>query len=200
MIFGFNTDIKHQDTVYHVQSEARTNDLLLQTQVFVRGRCIGKMASSYAEHSLAPDFSDNHMHELLKTQHRHVIDSIRDGKIDNLFAPTTATGIMEIADAGVEGQGLSLHWVNSEAVYEENSVVMKFLVSHNGNKVEGARLTSRLHVSSDAPIYSQAVTDSSGTAEMKIVLDEAMLSDAAVLVQASDGERHTTRKFRLKKA
>jgi hypothetical protein len=200
MIFGFNTDIKHEDTVYHVQSEARTNDLLLQTQVFVRGRCIGKKASSYAEHALAPDFSDNRMHELLKAQHRGVIDSIKQGKLDTLFPPTALTGIMEIADAGAEGQGLALHWVNSDAVYENNSVVMKFLVSHNGSNVAGARLTTRLHVSSDAPIYSQAITDSSGTAEMKIVLDEAMLSDAAVLVQASDGDRHTTRKFRLRKA
>ena len=36
-------------TVYHVQSEAREGELLLQTQVFVRGRCIGKRASSYAD-------------------------------------------------------------------------------------------------------------------------------------------------------
>ena len=42
MIFGFNTDIKYEDVVYHVQSEARHADLLLQTQVFVHGRCIGK--------------------------------------------------------------------------------------------------------------------------------------------------------------
>src|ERR1017187_4166252 len=44
MIFGFNTDIRHEDTVYHVQSEAREGEQLLQTQVFVRGRCIGKCA------------------------------------------------------------------------------------------------------------------------------------------------------------
>jgi hypothetical protein len=48
MIFGFNTDIRHEDTVYHVQSEAREGERLLQTQVFVRGRCIGKRAISYA--------------------------------------------------------------------------------------------------------------------------------------------------------
>lgn len=48
MIFGFNTDIRHEDTVYHVQSEARESERLLQTQVFVRGRCIGKRAISYA--------------------------------------------------------------------------------------------------------------------------------------------------------
>ena len=49
MIFGFNTDIKQGDTVYHVQSEAREGELLLQTQVFVRGRCIGKRATPYAD-------------------------------------------------------------------------------------------------------------------------------------------------------
>src|SRR5450755_5111790 len=47
MIFGFNTDIRHQDTVYHVQSEAREGEQLLQTQVFVKGRCIGKRAVPY---------------------------------------------------------------------------------------------------------------------------------------------------------
>jgi len=198
MIFGFNTDIKHADTVYHVQSEARTHDLLLQTQVFVRGRCIGKKASSYAEHALAADFSDEKMHELLKAQHRVIVDSIREGKADALFPPGSVSP--EIEDAGSGDHGLALHWVNSDAVYERNSVVMKFVVSHNGSNLEGARLTTRLHLSSDAPIYSQATTDASGAAEMNIVLEESMLADAAVLVQASHGDRHTTRKFRLRKA
>jgi hypothetical protein len=31
MIFGFNTDVKHGDTIYHVQSEARESEKLLQT-------------------------------------------------------------------------------------------------------------------------------------------------------------------------
>lgn len=199
MIFGFNTDIKYADTVYHVQSEARTNDLLLQTQVFVRGRCIGKKASSYAEHALAPDFSDDRMHELLKAQHRELIEAIRAGKIAELFPE--ARGSAEIEDAGGGAdQGLALQWVNSDAVYADNSVLMRFVVSHNGNQVEGALLTSRLQISSDAPIYSQATTDASGAAEMKIVLEESMLAEAAVLVQATHGERHTTRKFRLRKA
>jgi len=57
MIFGFNTDIKQGDTVYHVQSEARESELLLQTQVFVRGRCIGKRASPYGD-KLAGGFTD----------------------------------------------------------------------------------------------------------------------------------------------
>lgn len=85
MIFGFNTDVKHGDTVYHVQSEARKNDCLLQTQVFIRGRCIGKCASSYAEHTAAAGFSDEKLHELLKAQHRRVLDAIKEDRLPDVI-------------------------------------------------------------------------------------------------------------------
>ena len=85
MIFGFNTDIRHQDTVYHVQSEARRNDQLLQTQVFIQGRCVGKKAVSYADRVSQPGFSDEQMHELLKTQHKEIIDAIRQNRLEEVL-------------------------------------------------------------------------------------------------------------------
>jgi hypothetical protein len=87
MIFGFNTDVKYGDTVYHVQSEARRTEQLLQTQVFVRGRCIGKKATSYSERIHDPAFSDDHMHEMLKVQHRAVLEAVRDGSVDTVLRP-----------------------------------------------------------------------------------------------------------------
>src|SRR6266702_1167397 len=78
MIFGFNTDIKHEDTIYHVQSEAREGEMLLQTQVFVRGRCIGKRATPYAEQVKKPNFTDQQKEQILRDQHRLVLDAIRD--------------------------------------------------------------------------------------------------------------------------
>ena len=72
MIFGFNTDIKQGDTVYHVQSEARESELLLQTQVFVRGRCIGKRATSYAETDLRAEvLPTSRRNRSCAIQHRH---------------------------------------------------------------------------------------------------------------------------------
>ncbi len=73
--------MKHGDTVYHVQSEARRQQQLLQTQVFIRGRCIGKTASSYAEQMAQPDFSDEKMHELLKAQHRRILEAVKEGRV-----------------------------------------------------------------------------------------------------------------------
>src|SRR5271167_4347574 len=85
MIFGFNTDVKHVDTIYHVQSEAREGEKLLQTQVFVRGRCIGKRAISYANSALEAGFGDVQKEQQLRDQHRFVLEAIREGKLENVL-------------------------------------------------------------------------------------------------------------------
>lgn len=82
MIFGFNTDVKFGNTVYHVQSEARKHERLLQSQIFVKGRCIGKRATSYAEKGDQAGFSEEHLHELLKEQHKHLVEAVRAGRIE----------------------------------------------------------------------------------------------------------------------
>jgi hypothetical protein len=82
VIFGFNTDVRFADTVYHVQSEARQHELVLQTLVFVKGRCIGKRTASYAEQTKQPGFSEEHMHDLLKDQHKHFVAAVREGRIE----------------------------------------------------------------------------------------------------------------------
>src|SRR5207302_1164057 len=74
MIFGFNTDVKHGDTIYHVQSEARESEKLLQTQVFVRGRCIGKKAISYANSAAEAGLGDPQKEQQLRDQHRLVLE------------------------------------------------------------------------------------------------------------------------------
>src|SRR5260370_16564554 len=126
MIFGFNTDIKYEDVVYHVQSEARHADLLLQTQVFVRGRCIGKHATSYADWVVKPDFSDEQMHELLKIQHKNVINTIRAGNINTLFAPmqSLAREGAEIQGAIQHGDGLSFHSLTAGRIHQDNSILI----------------------------------------------------------------------------
>jgi hypothetical protein len=65
--------------------------------------------------------------------------------------------------------------------------------------VEGARLTVRFARPDAAPFYTQVHTDSGGAAEMQIDLDETLLPDSSVLVQASYQGRTATRKFQLRR-
>jgi hypothetical protein len=196
MIFGFNTDVKHQDTVYHVQSEARHAELMLQTQVFVRGRCVGKRATSYAEKSAHPEFSDQQMEQMLRNQHRLVVDAAREGKIEAVLDLVGGEGKGEEAAAS----SLKLEWLNVGSVRTEGSVLLRLRVTDGGSAVEGVQLTSRFAPEEGPPIYAQAVTDASGQAEIRIPIEEAALTRSAVLVQASHGGRSATRKFRLRKS
>jgi hypothetical protein len=193
MIFGFNTDVKHGDTVYHVQSEAREGEQSLQTQVFVRGRCIGKRATSYAERLAQGSFNDQQKEQGLRDQHRMVLDSIRDGKLESVLDKR------ESPEALATVKELDLEWLNASSVHADRNLTMRLRVTEGGSGVGGARLTFRFARPEAAPFYTQATTDAAGQAEMKVDLDESSLPDASVLIQANYAGRTATRKFRLRK-
>jgi hypothetical protein len=193
MIFGFNTDVKHEDTVYHLQSEAREAEQLLQTQVFVQGRCIGKRAVPYGP-SASSGENDQDKEKRLRDLHREMLEAIRDGKVEAMFdkrdTPETLAAVKE----------LELEWVNAHSVHATGSLTMKIRVTDGGATVEGARLTLRLARTDAAPYYAQVLTDAKGSAEMNIQVEESSLANSSVLVQANFGGRTATRKFQLRAA
>src|ERR1700680_2760749 len=130
MIFGFNTDVKHDGTVYHVQSEARENELLLQTQVFVRGRCIGKRATSYADKAAESGFTDQQKEQVLRDQHRLVLDSIRDGRVDDVFDKR------ETSETLAAVKELDVQWLNADSVQSDRNLLMRLRVTESGSGVE----------------------------------------------------------------
>ena len=131
-IFGFNTDVKLEDATYHVQSEARQADLLLQTMVFVKGQCVGKRTTSYAQKTIDPGFTEEATHEMLKTQHKTMVDTIQQGDITTAL---TMTGDVE----DIEGDGLSLKWIGSPSL-EAGSLRLILLVSDKGIAIPSANI------------------------------------------------------------
>jgi hypothetical protein len=202
MIFGFNTDIRHEGTVYHVQSEAREGGQLLQTQVFVRGRCIGKRAVPYgkaegnaeAGEKLGSSVSDQDQEKMLRELHREVLDAIREGKLDSILdkreTPETLAAVKE----------LDLQWTNAGSVLADGALTMQFRVTDGGDTVPGARLTLRLARPDTTPFYAQVLTDTKGNAEINVQVEEKSLAESSVLVQASFDGRTATRKFQLRAA
>jgi len=193
MIFGFNTDVKHVDTIYHVQSEARESEKLLQTQVFVRGRCIGKKAISYAASAAEPGFGDHQKEQLLRDQHRLVLDSIKEGKLEEVLDKAEGEALAAIKQ-------LDVHWENAASVHANRSLTMHLRVTEGGTAVPSARLTFRFARPDASPFYTQAVTDAGGNAQISVEVDESALPDSSVMVQANHEGRTVTRKFALRKA
>jgi hypothetical protein len=193
MIFGFNTDVKHADTIYHVQSEARESEKLLQTQVFVRGRCIGKKAISYAESASRDDFGDPQKEQQLRDLHRLVLEAIKDGKLEGIFDRAESETLAAVKQ-------LDVQWENAASVHADRNLTMRLRVTEDGAGVPSARLTFRFSRSDAAPFYTQAVTDSSGSVAISIEVDESALPDSSVMVQANHQGRTVTRKFALRKS
>jgi hypothetical protein len=192
MIFGFNTDARVGDTVYHVQSEARVNDLLLQTQVFVKGHCIGKRASSYAERSVQPGFKAEDMHELLKQQHRMVLEAVREDRAQDVFC---TDGEVQDVNAG----GLSINWMNSDQSFSGSNAILRMKVLLHHKPIDGALVTARLDFTPDAHIHSQSMSEENGDAEVEIELPADSATETHVLIRAKTDEKSVTRKFRLKR-
>jgi hypothetical protein len=188
-IFGFNTNVQRDDVTYHVESQARQSDLLLQTMVFVKGQCVGKHAFSYAAMTLEPGFSEAAMHNLLKAQHKDVIDALQYGSVEGALASST-----EIQDVG--GSGLSLKWTNPNEAARENQIVLNLQVLDSGAPVSGADLSIRAFPLGEGAVLAQSLTDASGTAALVVPAAEA---DQAVLAQAKHGGKSATRKLRLRK-
>jgi hypothetical protein len=193
MIFGFNTDVKHGDTIYHVQSEARESERLLQTQVFVRGRCVGKKATSYGAKTGETQLADTQKEQQLREQHRLVLDAIREGKLDNVLDHPEAEALAAVKE-------LDVQWINAESIHADRNLTMQLRVTEGGAAAPGARLTFRFARPGESPFYTQAVTDSGGAAEIKIAVEEAAMPDSSLLVQANFEGRTATRKFVLRKA
>jgi hypothetical protein len=193
MIFGFNTDVKHGDTIYHVQTEAREGEKLLQTQVFVRGRCVGKKAIPYASSAQEAGYGDPQKEQQLRDQHRLVLESIREGKLESVLDKAESETLAAIKQ-------LDVQWENSASVHANRNLTMQLRVTEAGAAVASARLTFRFARPDAAPFYTQTVTDAAGCASISFEVEESALPDSSVMVQANYEGRTVTRKFALRKA
>lgn len=81
VIFGFNTEVVLGAVSYHLQSEFRAREGVLQTQVFVSGQCVGKVAIQPAA-----DMAESDCQQALREQHRAAVAAARDGKIEQWLA------------------------------------------------------------------------------------------------------------------
>jgi hypothetical protein len=91
VITGFNTDIKHNDKVYHVQTEDKgVGNPYIESLVYVGGEILASKKTSYAE-QLKNGIDDKWIGGLMEQQHRTMIAAIKRGRFDQP-ADTTKTG------------------------------------------------------------------------------------------------------------
>lgn len=92
MITGFNTDIKHNEKVYHVQTEDKgVGNPYIESLVYVGGEILASKKTSYAE-QLKTGVDDKWIGGLMEQQHRTMIAAIKRGRFDQP-ADATKSGV-----------------------------------------------------------------------------------------------------------
>jgi hypothetical protein len=82
VITGFNTDIKHNEKVYHVQTEDKgVGNPYIESLVYVGGEILASKKTSYAE-QLKVGVDDKWIGGLMEQQHRTMIAAIKRGRFD----------------------------------------------------------------------------------------------------------------------
>lgn len=82
MITGFNTDIKHNEKVYHIQTEDKgLQNPYIESLVYVGGEILASKKTSYAEQAGA-GVDEKWIGSLMEQQHRTMIAAIKRGRFD----------------------------------------------------------------------------------------------------------------------
>lgn len=83
MLTGFNTDVKHNGKIYHVQTEdkGRSNPII-ETLIYLQGEIIEARRTSYREVIEKQGFQPQLIYKIMERQHRMAIADIRAGRLD----------------------------------------------------------------------------------------------------------------------
>jgi hypothetical protein len=84
MIFGFNSDVQCGEIWYHVQSEIQAKKYQLETHIFMQGRYVGRQVTALGD---AGTSSEQEIQDMLKEQHREVLEAIRAGRLEEFAEP-----------------------------------------------------------------------------------------------------------------
>ena len=83
MITGYNTDVRHGNRLYHVQTEDKgLSNPKIETLIYVGGEILDSYRSSYEDLLVTPPLVESAIQGRMDEQHRAVIRDIKNGKYD----------------------------------------------------------------------------------------------------------------------
>jgi hypothetical protein len=83
VITGFNTDVKHETKVFHVQTEDRgLANPVVESLVYVGGEILMSKKSPYRDLISGDRVDEKALREMMDLQHRRVIEAVRRGRLD----------------------------------------------------------------------------------------------------------------------
>jgi hypothetical protein len=176
VITGFNTDIKHNEKVYHVQTEDKgVGNPYIESLVYVGGEILASKKTSYAE-QLKTGVDDKWIGGLMEQQHRTMIAAIKRGRFD---APADATKSGTTRTPQSLSQETAMPTLDVERPIDEDKTLDQVIIDYLASEAESEHL--ELSLLNETDFFAGA------TVEMRIAarksLSQAPIPAAAIEVK-----------------
>jgi len=205
MITGFNTDVKHNSKVYHVQTEDKgRNNPKIETLVYMGGEILDSHRTVYDDDRST--LGEEDIIELMESQHKNVIKSIKLGKYDpNEEFPADVVsdrGLDEVIKTFLETEQpvdpLKLAVTPQEEFSPGATVTIPIqaTAAKSGDPVDGVGIKAKLTSKDNPPVHLFAgKTDQNGELLVSVSMPAYQKGEAAFVVQAISAQG--TAQFRL---
>jgi len=184
MIFGYNTDVKSGEVVYHVQTEDRgEKNPVIDSVIYVKGRIVDRRRTPYNPAATTPE----RLQEMVKQQHRELVEAIRSGTYVMPEEPPPA------APAPAPLLELS----NARGIQQAGQLVFRLRVRDrsSGQPLAGSLVQALVSPGEPDEMRCQATVDADGTAEIR--LQAVYKEGTAVLFRATAAGAAEVLKYRL---
>jgi hypothetical protein len=199
MNFGFNSNVRVGEAVFHVQTEDRgPSHPFLDTVVYMAGRVVYKRSTNYEKfvHGVEAGSLAQKLHERLAQQHREVIAEL-EGEI--LPFQSKAKAPEAVGKAGTQGS-LDLRLTNPKSWLAAGNVTLEVELCEKNSEqaVADADVQACLESENHRIPCADVHTDVDGCATLKFPLPANVAEGSSLVVRATDGSRHGELRFRLK--
>ena len=134
MLVGYNHNIRHNDRLYHIQTED-TGDasMTVVTLLYVGGTIIASERTDYKDFATEPD-CETQLRELMQNQHKGLLVKLRDGVFDSKTPPKVSEEVEVAALVPEETEAISI----LDAIKTmEQSKLDKIIMKHDSLKESG---------------------------------------------------------------
>ncbi len=208
MITGFNTDVKHNSRVYHVQTEDKgRKNPKIETLVYVGGEILDTCRTSYETSKTS--LSEDEIMELLERQHKRVIRTIKIGKYDEsvpfeegLISDRTLDEVIkEYLECEEPGDNLKLLVHGVSALLRAGTAELRFETKKliSGEPIQGAEIRLKLlNPGQPVEVMAQGNTDSGGELSLQVEMPAKPRKSGALVIQAISEWGNAEQKFPVK--
>jgi hypothetical protein len=198
MNFGFNSNVRVGEALFHVQTEDRgPSHPYLDTVVYLSGRVIYKRSISYEEFAGGSDAETlaQKLHERLAQQHREVISELEAGTL-----PIPGKQKTPPAENPEARPGFELRLMNPKNWFAAGTAILEIELTDRISKqlVGGADVEAYLEVGKQRIHCADSHTGTKGCAKLTFLMPPDVVEGTSLIVRAVDDDRQGELRFNLK--